>query len=58
MIRSINVKVVNTLGAGDTFCGGFLAGLSQDMSVQEAVQEGNEIAGLVVGQDSGSLLDR
>lgn len=57
MVRSTEAKVVNTLGAGDTFCGGFLAGLNQDMSVHDAVRQGNELAALVVGQDSGSLLD-
>lgn len=58
VVHSIKVKVVNTLGAGDTFCGGFLAGLSHDMSVHDSVQQGNELAALVVGQDSGSLLDK
>lgn len=58
MVRSAKVKVVNTLGAGDTFCGGFLAGLSQNMSLSEAVQQGNELAALVVGQDSGTLLNK
>ncbi|KRL20197.1 PfkB family carbohydrate kinase [Lentilactobacillus kisonensis] len=51
-------KVVNTLGAGDTFCGGLIGGLAAGLTISDAVGKGNELASLVVGQESGTLLDR
>jgi sugar/nucleoside kinase (ribokinase family) len=58
LIESPQVTVINTLGAGDTFCGGFLAGLADNLSIKEAVKKASQLASLVVGQESGTLLDR
>lgn len=57
-VAPIQSKVVNTLGAGDTFCGGLIAGLAQGLSTRSAVTKANELAALVVEQESGTLLDR
>lgn len=41
-------RVVDTVGAGDGFCAGFLVGLLKDYSLAEAVRLGNLIGSLVV----------
>ncbi|MEF2965445.1 sugar kinase [Paenibacillus sp. M1] len=41
-------KVVDTVGAGDGFCAGFLAGLRQGLSHEEAVRQGNLIGSMVI----------
>ncbi|KRM77768.1 PfkB family carbohydrate kinase [Secundilactobacillus collinoides] len=51
------VHVVNTIGAGDTHCGGLLAALNQGAPFTEAVQHANQLAAMVVAQEKGSLLD-
>ncbi|ABJ57331.1 carbohydrate kinase family protein [Oenococcus oeni] len=48
-------KIINTIGAGDTHCGGILAGLNKDMSFKDSVILANRLSGLVVEKESGSL---
>ncbi len=36
-VPAMDVRVVDTTGAGDTFCGGLAAGLAQGLSVRESV---------------------
>lgn len=55
VITSEKAKVVNTIGAGDTHCGGILAGLQQGLNLTEAIQLGNELSLKVVQQQAGSL---
>nr|WP_257611306.1 PfkB family carbohydrate kinase [Oenococcus oeni] len=43
------------MGAGDTHCGGILAGLNKDMSFKDSVILANRLSGLVVEKESGSL---
>lgn len=50
-------RVVNTIGAGDTYCGGIIAGLSQGMSMIDAIKFGTHLASLVVGQETSSLVN-
>lgn len=42
-------KVVDTLGAGDTFCAATLYALNKGKEIQEAIEFGSKIAGLKVG---------
>ena len=49
------VEVVNTIGAGDTHCGGVLAGLQEGMVIDEAVKLGNRLSAKVIQQEGGSL---
>lgn len=55
MIDGEKVHVVNTIGAGDTHCGGVLAGLQQGLSIDNAVKLGNHLSASVVQQEAGSL---
>ncbi|QLL69135.1 PfkB family carbohydrate kinase [Lactobacillus sp. 3B(2020)] len=48
-------KVVNTIGAGDTHCGGVIAGLLKGYSLNDACLLGNRLSSLVIQQESGSL---
>jgi 2-dehydro-3-deoxygluconokinase len=41
-------RVVDTVGAGDGFCAGFLAGLLRGFPLAEAVRIGNLVGALVV----------
>ena len=41
-------KVVNTIGAGDSFIAGFLYGVLNKYSVEECLQKGAEVASQVV----------
>ena len=41
-------RVVDTTGAGDAFCGGFVAGLSKNYSFYDSVRYGTTVAGLSV----------
>ena len=51
-------RLVNTIGAGDAFCGGFLAGFRRSFDPREAVLYGNISASLVVeGHDFAYALD-
>jgi len=45
-----DVPVVNTLGAGDAFNAGFIAGRMQSASVTEALRWGNAVAALTISQ--------
>lgn len=38
-----HIKVLDTTGAGDSFCAGFLYGLSHDMSIKESVKLANAV---------------
>ncbi|MDE9567098.1 ribokinase, partial [Xenorhabdus bovienii] len=42
------VRFEDGIGAGDAHCGGMLAGLSQGMSLRDAVDLGNRVAAIVV----------
>ena len=57
-VPSYPSRMVNPIGAGDAFCGGFLAGYRRTYDVLEAVLHGNISASLVVeGHDPGYALD-
>ncbi|RRK10322.1 ribokinase [Lactiplantibacillus garii] len=49
------VPVTNTIGAGDTHCGGLLAGLMAGMDLKTAVRQANELAAQVIQQVNGCL---
>ncbi|TFG48614.1 MAG: hypothetical protein E4H40_04385, partial [Candidatus Brocadiia bacterium] len=46
-------KVVDTTGAGDAFCGGFLAGVLKGFSAAEAAVIGNAVASKIVASVGG-----
>ena len=46
-------KVVDTTGAGDAFCGGFLSGILSGLRTVEAARIGNAAASMVVGSVGG-----
>lgn len=48
-------NVVNTIGAGDTHCGGVIAGLLSGDSFAAACKVGNQLAVQVIQQEAGSL---
>jgi len=43
---AFTVKVVDTTGAGDTFCGGLIAKLSEGMNMKDAIRYAAAAAGL------------
>lgn len=45
--------VIDTTGAGDAFCGGFLAGIIHGLSVEEGAKLGNASASRIVGSIGG-----
>ena len=51
-------NVVDTLGAGDTFCAATIFGLSRGMSLQDCIFLGCQIAGAKVGMDGYAGLDK
>lgn len=56
IISSNKVKnVVNTIGAGDTHCGGVIVGLLKGNSFMEACKIGNDLSAQVIQQEAGSL---
>ena len=44
-------KIVDTNGAGDSFVGGFLAGVAKGASFEEAIKAGHYAAGVVIQHD-------
>ncbi|AWK44368.1 MULTISPECIES: carbohydrate kinase family protein [Photorhabdus] len=53
-VAAYKVKVVDTIGAGDAHSGGMLAGLSQGMSLRDAVELGNRVAAIVVNRSGAA----
>ena len=53
-VPAIETRVIDTTGAGDSFCGGVAAGLARGMSTADAVALGVTTAGLAIA-GSGSL---
>jgi len=51
------VKVVDTNGAGDAFCGGFFSGLMQGKSIKDSVNCGHYTAGVVIGRSGCQYSD-
>lgn len=49
-IPANQVEVVDTIGAGDSHCGGVIAGLALGLSLEDAVRLGNQIAAIVVNR--------
>lgn len=50
-------NVVDTIGAGDSHCGGTIAGLSMGLSMEEAIAKANIAAAAVVGTKGALLSD-
>jgi sugar/nucleoside kinase (ribokinase family) len=53
-VPAMDVRVVDTTGAGDAFCGGLAAGIAKGLSVRESVGLGTAVAGIAI-TGSGSL---
>lgn len=49
-IPANQVEVVDTIGAGDSHCGGVIAGLAFGLSLEDSVRLGNQIAAIVVNR--------
>lgn len=56
-IPCVPVKIVDTVGAGDSHCGALIAGLKQGKSLRDAVSQANIVAAAVVGSAGASLSD-
>lgn len=55
-IPAYEVKVTDTTGCGDSYCGGFIAGLAMGYDLEQACQLGTATSGLVatgLGSDAG-----
>jgi ribokinase len=48
-IKALQVPIVDTTGAGDAFCGGFLAGLVARRNLQDCAAMGTVSAAFVIG---------
>ena len=58
VVPAFEVKVSDTTGCGDSYCGGFIAGLSMGYSLEEACRLGTATSGLVatgLGSDAGVI---
>ncbi|RJX71039.1 ribokinase [Vibrio sinensis] len=53
-IPACKVEVVDTIAAGDSHCGGVLAGLSSGWSLAESAQLGNLVAAMVVSTEGAN----
>ncbi|PSV33196.1 ribokinase [Photobacterium sp. GB-72] len=53
-IPAHNVEVVDTIAAGDSHCGGVLAGLSSGWSLADAARLGNAVAAIVVSTEGAN----
>ncbi len=57
-LPALKIEVSDTTGCGDSYCGGFIAGLSMGHSLEEACQLGTTTAALVatgLGSDAGVI---
>lgn len=55
-VPAFKVDVSDTTGCGDSYCGGFIAGLAMDYSLEDACRLGTATSGLVataLGSDAG-----
>jgi sugar/nucleoside kinase (ribokinase family) len=55
-VPAYDVKVSDTTGCGDSYCGGFIAGLALGYDLEEACRLGTAVSGLVatgLGSDAG-----
>ena len=55
-VPAFKVKVSDTTGCGDSYCGGFIAGLSMGYDLEQACQLATATSGLVatgLGSDAG-----
>jgi len=55
-VPAFEVDVADTTGCGDSYCGGFIAGLNLGFDVEKACQLGTATSGLVasgLGSDAG-----
>lgn len=48
-------KVIDTTGAGDAFCAGFLSGQIMGLNIIEAAKTGNAVSSLVIGHIGGHV---
>lgn len=51
LIHPFNVQVVDTLGAGDTFAGGFVAGIINGMNVRNSAIQATAVAALKIQKE-------
>ncbi|KHS78763.1 kinase [Pectobacterium carotovorum subsp. carotovorum] len=57
-IPAYRVAVSDTTGCGDSYCGGFIAGLAKGWDLEQACQLGSAVSGLVatgLGSDAGVI---
>ena len=52
-IPGFEVEIVDTLGAGDAFDGGFITAMMDGLAVSESVRWGNAVAALKIGRSGG-----
>lgn len=50
------LKVVDTIGAGDSHTGAFISGLASGYTIEEACLLGNEVSAIVVQQSGGTFV--
>lgn len=55
-VSTKKVKVVDTIGAGDSHTGAFISGLTYGLSIEEACRLGNEVSAEVVQQTGGTWM--